>query len=152
MKTYELTYIVSPEITSEEAGAAAKEIESFIQSKEGAVLRQINPTAKTLSYPIKKHASGFVGVLEFQAEPETLVELKEKIEKDGKVVRHMVIIKKPIKEHKKRGSRIKPAPIDIPPSFAKASAPAKASADKSEGKEKIQLKDIEQKLEEILGE
>ena len=33
MKTYELTYIVSPEITSEEADAKAKEIEFVIQNK-----------------------------------------------------------------------------------------------------------------------
>jgi ribosomal protein S6 len=77
MKTYELTYIVSPEITSEEAEVKAKEIESIISSKEGTILRQSNPNAKALSYPIKKHASGFLGILEFQMEPEQLLELKE---------------------------------------------------------------------------
>ena len=112
MKTYELTYIISPEITSEEAEAKAKEIESAIQSKEGIILKQLNPVAKTLSYPIKKRASGFFGVLEFQLEPEKLLELKEIIEKDEKIVRHMVIIKEAAesKIRKERGDpRIKPA-------------------------------------------
>lgn len=150
MKTYELTYIITPEIISEEAEAAAKEIESFIKSKEGAVLRQTNPTAKTLSYLIKKQASGFMGVLEFQSEPEMIDELKKKMDKDGKFIRHMLIIKKPVKEHKKRRTRKaaipvfekKEAEIAQPESFTKA----------SESKGKVELKDIEQKLDEILGE
>ena len=93
MKTYELTYIISPEITSEEAEAKGKEIESAVQTREGAVLKQLNPSARTLSYPIKRQASGFFGVLEFQLEPEKLSEIKEIISKDGKIVRHMIIIK-----------------------------------------------------------
>jgi ribosomal protein S6 len=68
MKTYELSYIVSPEMTSEEAEAKAKEIESAIQSREGVILKQSNPVAKTLAYPIAKRASGFFGILEFQLE------------------------------------------------------------------------------------
>ena len=156
MKTYELTYIVSPELTTEEAESFAKEINSFIQGKEGAVLRQTNPIAKTLSYPIKKHASGFVGILEFQAEPSVLIELKEKIDKDGKIVRHMVIIKKPVKEYKKRRTRTKSAPafeIEQKTEAVGASKDEKpASAKATAGKEKVELKDIEQKLDEILGQ
>jgi ribosomal protein S6 len=152
MKTYELTYIISPEITSEEAEAKAKEIESAISSKEGVILKQSNPIAKSLSYPIKKHASGFFGILEFQLEPEKLIELKEIVEKDGKIVRHMVIIKEPQKPRKER--RTKPVPafeIDQKTEvMEKENKPSSAKA--SEGREKVELKDIEQKLDELLGE
>jgi ribosomal protein S6 len=157
MKTYELSYIVSPEITSEEAEAKAKEIESAIKSREGMILKQSNPIAKTLSYPIKKRASGFFGVLEFQLEPEKLIEIKNILEKDGKIVRHMVIIKLPSKPRKERRSKPSPAfeiekktEIERPEGYPiKEEKPAKVhSADK----EKVELKDIEQKLEELLGE
>ena len=151
MKTYELTYIISPEITSEEAEAKAKEIESVIQGKEGMISKQSNPVARALSYPIKKQASGFFGVLEFQLEPEKLVELKEIIAKDGKIVRHMVIIKLPQKPRKER--RSKPAPafeiekkVEMEPIITKEEKQVKAQ------KEKVELKDIEQELDEILGE
>ena len=110
MKTYELTYIVSPEITSEEAEAKGKEIESAIGVREGTIVRQSNPIARTLAYPIKKRASGFVGFLEFQLEPEKLVELKEILAKDGKIVRHMVIIKEAAEMKKERRTRTKPVP------------------------------------------
>ena len=158
MKIYELTYIVSPEITSEEAEAQGKEIESLIVNREGTILKQSNPIAKTFSYPIAKRASGFLGVLEFNLEPEKLVELKSVLAKDGKIVRHMVIIKKTAelkKERRTRGvlkTKIAPtfeiekktenATKEEKPSFAKA----------SEGREKVELKDIEHELDEILGE
>ena len=46
-------------MTRAEAEAKAKEIESAITVREGMINKQSNPIAKTLSYPIKKRASGF---------------------------------------------------------------------------------------------
>ncbi len=162
MKIYELTYIISPEMTSEEAEAKAKELESAITSREGTVLKQTNPIARTLSYQIKKHASGFFGFLEFQLEPEKLLELKEILVKDGKISRHMVIIKQPIEMKKERRTRTKPITgLEIEkkaeePVYAEGSSETKeekpAVETKTKEKEKVELKDIEQKLDELLGE
>ena len=154
MKTYELSYIVSPEVTGEEAETKAKEIESAIQSKEGVILKQSNPIAKTLAFPIGRRASGFLGVLEFQLEPERLIELQETIRKDGKIVRHMVIIKEIAKPQKIRRARIITPEvvvgqkIETENDVKEESAPAKSSG---ATKEKVELKDIEEKLEELLG-
>ena len=153
MKKYELTYIISPEITNEESMALAKEIESFVQSKEGVILNQINPVAKTLAYPIKKHASGFMCVLEFQSEPELLTELEDKINKNTKIVRHIIAVKRPLKIRKERRAKQPVAPSlvkeeKIENKELQDSDSHKASIEK----EKIELKDIEQKLEELLGE
>ena len=157
MTTYELTYIISPEMTSEQAEAKAKEIESAVQAKEGTVVKQLNPIAKTLAYPISKRASGFFGVLEFQLEPEKLGELKEIIAKDGKIVRNMLIIKEPVRIRKER--RTKPAPIieaeqkiDLLQQTGNKEISEPVSTKTAAGKEKVELKDIEQKLDEILGE
>ena len=160
MKTYELTYIVSPEITSEEAEAKGKEIESAISTREGTIVRQSIPIARTLSYPIKKRASGFFSFLEFQLEPEKLVELKEVLAKDGKIVRHMVIIKEAAEMKKERRTRTKIAPAieiekkeEVATEKVKVATEEKPAVDKfSDNKGKVELKDIEQKLDEILGE
>ena len=175
MKTYELTYIVSPDMTSEEVEAKAKEIESIISSKEGTILKQSNPIAKTLAYPIKNRASGFFGILEFQLESEQLLELKEILLKDGKIVRHMILIKEPIRIRKERRTRtklgseeaqnlntedltmqsVKPVEenteiekeAEVETEEEKVEKPTKTNE-----KEKVELKDIEQKLDELLGE
>jgi ribosomal protein S6 len=158
MKTYELSYIVSPEMTSEEAEAIAKEIESEIQGKEGTVSKQSNPVAKTLSYPIKKHASGFFGFSEFQLEPEKVVELQEFLAKNKKIVRHMLTIKEAAelkKERRTRNKIVEPTIFNIEKKAEPVAViepeeekPAKVKAEK----EKVELKDIEQRLDELLSE
>ncbi|MEK7562172.1 MAG: 30S ribosomal protein S6 [Patescibacteria group bacterium] len=150
MKTYELTYIISSEITSEEAGVMAKEFISFIESKEGIILRSENPVAKTLSYPIKKFGSGYFVVLEFKIEPEKLSELREKLEKEVKILRHVIIIKNPIRIRKERRSARKSL-------FSTETEPKNITVAEEEIEEKkpvkkVELEDIEKKLDEILGE
>ena len=153
MKIYELTYIVSPDITSEEAEAKGKELEALIQSKEGTVVKQTNPAAKTFSYPIGKKASGFLGILEFNLASEKLLEFKTAVEKDGKIVRHMIIIKKAAELKKERRTRIRPTTA---PTFEIEKKAEVVEAVKEpeivKEKEKVELKDIEHELEEILGE
>lgn len=138
MKNYELSYIISTEISSEESQAFAKEIESFIQGKEGVIIKSETPVAKTLAFPVKKFGSGFFVISEFQIEPEKIKEINEKLEKDGKILRHIVAVKKHARLQKER--RIKkeePVPqLEI-----------KKTDDK-----KVELEEIDKKLNEILGE
>ncbi len=157
MKAYELTYIVSPEITSEEAEAKGKEIESLIQSKEGTIVKQTNPTAKTFSYPIGKKASGFLGVVEFNMDSDKLLEVKAIVEKDKKIVRHMLIIKLAAELKKERRTRVRPTPTfeiekkeEVVETAQEETTEEKPAAKEKE-KEKVELKDIEHELEEILG-
>lgn len=154
MKTYELTYIISPEITSEEAENKAKEFEALIQSKEGVILRQDKPIAKTLSYLIKKQRSGFVGILEFQLEPEKLKEIDENMAKNEKIIRHMIVIKNPAKAQKPRRTKKAPSFFGIEFLFKKDAEqplPTQEKAEAEKIEKKVELKDIEEKLEEILG-
>ena len=151
-------------MTSEEAEAKGKEIESAIQTREGVILKQSNPIAKTLSYQIQKRASGFLGFLEFQIEPEKLLEVKDIIIKDKKIVRHILIIKEAAEFKKARRTRdtikVKTS-INEQPNITieqKAEVEQQIEEVKEEEastkspKEKVELKDIEHELEEILGE
>ncbi len=171
MKTYELAYIISPEITSEEATAKAQEIESAIQSREGTIVKQQNPVARTLSYQIEKRASGYFGVIEFQLEPEKLLEVKDIVAKDKKIVRHMLVIKEAAEFKKARRTRETPkVKVEAEELSVFSTTPltdetkvevetpkveeeeAEDSPTKKEAKEKVELKDIEHELDEILGE
>lgn len=163
MKTYELAYIVSSEITSEVAEAKTKEIESAITSREGSIIKQSIPTAKTFSYPVSKTASGFFGVIEFQLEPEKLPEITDILSKDKTIVRSMVTIKKAAEFKKARRTRTKVAPTEATPEVAVIAEKAtpeiiedeeekkSEKVKKTKEKEKVELKDIEHELDEILG-
>lgn len=158
MKIYELTYIISPELSTEEAEAKAKETESAVQKIEGVIISQNNPVAKTFAYPIQKTASGFLATIEFQLEnAEKVNELKDILAKDVKIVRDMIIIKKATKPMKERRTRTKPISIEKPEEKQDQEAPKTvetkpASKEKEKDKDKVELKDIEQKLDELLSE
>jgi len=155
MKTYELTYIISPEIIFEEAESISKNIESLIQSKDGIILKQENPTAKPLAYTIKKQASGFIGNIEFNLEPEKINELQKELQKDGKIIRYMIIIKEAVKIKKEKKSQKEPLTTEETKKEITTEETKTKSTHKTyskSGEEKIELKDIEQKIDEILGE
>lgn len=162
MKNYELTYIISSDITIEEADAKAKEIELLIQEKGGVIIKSEKPTAKTLSYQIKKFGSGFFVVVNFQAIPDTINEIKENIIKKDKIIRYIILIKKTHFKQKRQRTRLKTKteettdPIKekieekIEPQEEKKPNVKKVKSSKN--KEKSEIEEIDKKLEEILSE
>lgn len=151
MKTYELIYIISPEISLEEAEAFAKEVEATIQQAGAIILKSEKPSAKTLSYSIKKQSSGFFSVLEFQSDESKIKEISQKLEKDNKVLRCMVSVKEPVKIHKERRTRKPLFTLKTEQPLEKKEESVKIEEKKPEEK-KVELEDISKKLDEILGE
>jgi len=128
MKSYELTYIISPKLTESEAQKFSEEIIDWIK-KEGGILSDThNPLKRRLAYQIKKEAEGFLASLGFYFNPEKLVNLTEKVKSETKILRSLIITKE----------------------LAKKTESPKMLETKKE--EKVAIEDIEKKLEEILGE
>lgn len=153
MNTYELTYIISPEISLEEAQNKAKELESAVISREGSVIKTDSPVAKPLSYPIGQRASGFFGVIEFQSEAEKVLEIKDAISKDKTFLRVMLLNKKPVKVKKQRRLKTKEETSAVAPEIKAEVKPAEEpKEEKPSEPAKADLEDIDKKLDEILGE
>jgi small subunit ribosomal protein S6 len=150
MKSYELTYIISSAITNQEADTLKTTIEAFIQSKEGVILKSIKTTPQMLAYPIKKQSSGYFITLEFQSKESHIKELQAALEKESPVLRHFIVVKKPVKVMKARRTR-KPLAADVKP--ATAAKPSKTTPETIQTpEEKVELGDIDKKLDEILSE
>lgn len=147
MKTYELTYIISSAMTQEDAGVVAKEIETFIQSKEGVILKSEKTSAQTLAYPVKKQSSGYFCILEFQTAESNIKEIKGMLEKDKKILRHFMLIKKPIKVMKERRTR---KPLFTADKDSSTKSPLLGGKEKNPGK--LDAGDLDKKLDEILSE
>src|SRR3989344_5979850 len=105
MKTYEISYIISSKITSEEANKVAKEIESAAQSAEGIILKTEKPAVRMLAYPIKKQSSGYFVSLDFQIEESRAGKVREAVEKNGNIIRCFLAAKSPVKELKRKRVR-----------------------------------------------
>ena len=149
MKTYEATYIISSQITQEKADGVKKELESFIQSKEGVILTSEKISIQTLAYPIKKQSSGYFTTLTFQILEDKIKEIKEKIEKNSEILRHLILIKKPFKELKRARTRKPSATSRF--KVAEESPFIKNSENKKKT-ETVKIDEIEKKLDEILSE
>ena len=131
MKDYELAYLISSDLSKEEVKPFQDKIISFIQNEGGALIENVAPLKKILSYPIKKQTQAYLAVLNFQLNPEKLADFEKKIKAEVQILRYLILIKPKPKEVKA-----------VPKKFVPKKAPER----------KVELKEIEKKLEEILGQ
>ena len=152
MKLYELTYLITPNLSEEELNSFQKVINGFIKEEGGVLAAGRMPLRRKLAYSIKKMGTAYLGILNFNLAPERLEEFEKKIRLQSQILRYLILTKKP-------------APLrEIPPSLISFERPEairieKTAKEKSFLKksikpkeEKVELKEIEKKLEEILGE
>ena len=130
MKTYELTYLITPDLSEEETRAFQEKIIASLQEEGGILTEAGIISKKRLAYPIQKKIQVYLAVLTFQLNAEKLVNLEKKLKAEGQILRYIIIVKVPRKE---KVFRIKKA---LPPPKEK----------------KVELKEIEKKLEEILSD
>ena len=150
MQTYELTYIISSQINSAEADSVKNEAESVIQSKEGVILKSEKMGAQPLSYPVKKQGSGYFNVTVFQVEENHLKEIKSNLDKNSKILRSVIVVKKPVKQMKERRTR-KPLGMTEFEIKRKPSIMEKIMGNSSKNQEKVDTADLDKKLDELLN-
>jgi len=136
MKYYELNYLISPELSEQEAKQLQEKIISFIQKKEGVLEKEEKPVKKNLSYPIKKKETAYLACIGFHFQPQEIASLEKEIKSENQILRFLLLKEKLPKKTK--------APLKI------SKKPAKPK--EVQPKQKVKLKEIEEKLEEILKE
>jgi small subunit ribosomal protein S6 len=125
MRYYQLAYLLSPELKKEEIEKIQKDLASFFE-KEGVLDKVEEPLKRTLFYPIKKKTEAFLGAIYFYLESEMIKELEKKLRREEKILRYLIVSEK---------------------------APKKIKVEKKIAKpKKVELKEIEKKIEEILKE
>ena len=134
MKLYELTYLISPEFSEEEQKSLNEKINSLIQKGAGVLNEVKLPIKKKLAYPIKKQREAFLINFNFYLEPEKLGSLEKELKSEKKILRYLILAKPKLKI-----AKVRKRPTKIIPKI-----PVK--------EKKVELKEIEKKLEEILGE
>jgi len=134
MKLYELTYLISPNLTEAEIKNFQEKIISFIQEK-GTLIEAPFPKKRILAYLIKKNNSAFSGTLNFQMKPENLADFEKKLNLESCLIRYLIL------------GKIKSKPAKVPRKLFIFREKVKAPK-----REKVKLEEIDQKLKEILDE
>jgi len=124
MRYYELAYLISPNLSETEINALEDKIISFIQEEGGVLIKTVKP--------VKKKEGNLLADLIFQIMPEKLENLEKKIISESQVLRHLILVRK-----KEKLATVTKKPSRFPKKIVKP---------------KVELKEIEKKLEEILGE
>ncbi len=154
MNYYELTYLISPEIKEENIKKLIEEINSFIQKEKGTITKSENPFPETLAYPIKKQRTASLVSSEFYLDPEKIEDLRKKLKKETEILRFLLVSKKISEKKRIDAEPVKDNVLEDKPTALSSEAPEeRRGTDKKEKVEKkVELKEIEKKLEEILNE
>lgn len=138
MQLYELTYLISPELNEGELKDFSQKIDSLV-SKTGKITKSESPRKISLAFPVQKKGEAFLVTFEFQALPQEAENLKKGLEKEKDVLRFLLVKKRGLEKIKER----------------LRAAPAKAlllKEEKPRPVKKVELKEIEEKLEKVLKE
>ena len=132
MQNYELTYLISSDVSGEELKNLSEKIKSFVQEEEGIIKKTTEPSKTKLGYSIKEKEQGFLTILNFSFPPEKIANLEKKLKTENQILRYMILNKDLSK---------------------KILYPKRTRPDlKTKESEKVELKEIDKKIEEILKE
>jgi len=90
MRTYEVLFILSPQVTEEETTALIAEFKRIAEST-GATLKSEDPWGRRrLAYPIQKFNEGIYHLFVFESGA-SLAELDRRMKNSDRVLRHMIV-------------------------------------------------------------
>ncbi len=158
LTNYEMTYVISPEVSELDAVKFTTRIQSWISSHEGTVLTTDAWGKHRLAYPIGKAEFAWFNTLVFKLPTVNIKELHNEMRHTAAIIRFLILSldKEGIKlENYKHVDPFKEAPskpatprptFDAPKPVRKpvSTAPVKDEA--------TRLKELDQKLEELLKE
>ena len=133
MKKYELTYLVPSELSDTDIQRIQSEIDSFITGNEGEVTSfKSDPARRDLGVDIDEKRTARMNSVFFSISPSHIAGLEKIMKESEEIMRHILVYKPDIKADRKRGesrSELERKPSD-----------------------KVELKEIDKKIEEILSE
>jgi len=136
MRNYDLTLIFSPLLADEEANDLFQQFVSFVQEQGGILTDQRLLGKKPLLAPIRHAKEGYLALITFSLSEENLPNVEKKCKETQQILRFFIVqqTKRVIKK-----TRATPTP-----ELTVAAASQKEA--------KTDLKDIDEKLEEIFKE
>ncbi len=136
VKNYELTFLISPDLTEEEASKVQKTLASFIQEKEGTLINENSPVMRNLGYAVKDKLQAYIADLEFSLNQSFITEINKKVKENESVIRYILFKKEKVSDKKQKRRQPKEEPQKT-----EKKAPQKTS-----------LGDIDKKIDEILND
>lgn len=143
-KNYEFAYLLRPSIPEAEVSVVVAKLATIIREHNGTIRRQEEPRKRQLAYHVKKERLAYFGWITFSAPPEVLAGLKKKLGGETEVLRSLLV------EEDMTKYSLPPRRTYTPrPTPSQAKLPARPSEETPA--EKLDLDELDKKLDEILG-
>ena len=128
MRTYEVLFILSPQVPEEEATTLATEFKRIAEGTGAKLTHEEVWGRRRLAYPIQKFNEGNYQLLVFETEA-GLIELDRRMKNSDRILRHMIVrtdldhkrAEKLAKRNPKK-ERVRPQPAAFPQPAAPAAA------------------------------
>ncbi|MBC7075674.1 MAG: 30S ribosomal protein S6 [Syntrophomonadaceae bacterium] len=92
MRTYEMMFILKPDLAEEEIGDIKERLKKVIENFGGEFIEEAEGWGKKrLAYEIKDYLEGIYSVWSLKGKPETVQELDRVIKLSDKFLRHVII-------------------------------------------------------------
>jgi small subunit ribosomal protein S6 len=144
---YELLYLISNKFSENEIKPIIEKINSLISTNQGKITKSEDLGKKRLAYAIKGFRFGYYGLVEFDMPGVNLINVDRALRLMSEILRHQIVIKEvktieQIEEDKKIAAKI----------AARNVAEEKTAKEKVKetDKDKVDLKDLDEKLDKIL--
>lgn len=151
---YELLFIAPNKFTETEAEAVTKKVEQIIANSKGEITYRENWGKRKFAYPIKTYSHGYYTLLEFDLAGEKLAEFDRFLQLSDDILRHQIVKKKvksadQVEKEKKISEKIA-AKKEAKAKEEKIAEEKQEKAEK-EDQGKVDLKDLDEKLDNILN-
>lgn len=145
---YELTYIIPSKIQEKEQQVIKNKVAEIITTNDGEILDDTELGKKKLSYPISGSRHGNYITLDFNLRPNFIKKIDDSLKEIDHILRYLIIRKEkeknaPISKYRERKKE-----REIPATKTELSP----GRPKTQAKKKVELKDLDKKLEEMLKE
>lgn len=94
MRQYELTYLVSDNVSESDITKVTGKIGGYVSDEGGKVLKEESWGRRKLAYPINKQLFATYITTSFELEPDKLRSLEREIKHENDVIRHLLIVLK----------------------------------------------------------
>ena len=144
MKNYELTLILKADLAESELQTLLGEIASVLQDAGALIISQDSKGKRSLIAPIQKHQEAELAVIRFTLDAQKIEDVEKELRAREDILRFMLLSYTPKKAQERT--------IAQPPTTtaaAAATAPTTPPAQEATEEEKVELGDIDKKLEEI---
>jgi len=149
---YELLYIISNKFSEDELAPIVEKVDKIIGNNAGKITRKEDWGKKRFAYPIKSFYFGYYSLVEFDLPGENLAAVNRSLTMTSEILRHQIVKRHvktaaEIEKDKKIAEKIAEKNIQAEEQAEKEKEKTKANA---ANKDKIDLKDLDDKLDKIL--